>query len=336
MAESKVSIIVPIYNGENYIDNCAKNLKAQEYDNLEFILIDDGSTDDTSKKCDELARKDDRFIVIHKENGGLSSARNAGIEAASGEYVYFYDVDDDIASGLVKDNVELASQNNADVVMFGFWYQNADTGKRKDNILGRGFVGSAREFFDDYLILSVDHEVFNAPWNKLYKRSFLDDNGLRFLTEYPIYEDIIFTSRMLQKAQRIVVNDKMYYTYYVRSQGSLITKYVDGYFDSVTFFYDKAMEYCGLFENNKKQISRLSTLYVRLVTTNLKQISCNEDLDYDTRIKLIRNIIHNDRFRRALKLAKLEARKYFVKFFALTGNAYAVYRMYRFLGSTDR
>ena len=168
---SKVSIIVPIYNGMNYIDNCIANLKAQTYSNLEFVLVDDGSDDGSSDRCDELTRADERFKVIHKENAGPSSARNTGIEAATGDYICFYDVDDDISPSLVEDNIKLATKQDADVLMFSFWYHNLDTGKRSENILGRDFVGNAKEFFDDYLILSIDHEVFNAPWNKLYKRS---------------------------------------------------------------------------------------------------------------------------------------------------------------------
>lgn len=335
LSESKVSIIVPIYNGENYIDNCVSSLKKQTYSNLEFVIVDDGSTDKSAQLCDELTKGDDRFKVIHKPNGGLSSARNEGIRASSGEYVYFYDVDDDIIPSLVEDNVKLAIEHNADVVMFSFWYHNLDTGEHKDNILGRSFVGSEEEFFRDYLQLAVQHEVFNAPWNKLYRRSFLEDNKLEFLPEYPIYEDIIFAVRMLKKAEKIVVNDNMYYVYNVRSSGTLISKYVDGYFDSVTYFYENALDYCKLHPDNSQQISTLSSLYVRLVTTNLKQISNNDSLDFETKMRLIKNICCNDRFRSALKLAKLEPRKLFVKVFALTGNAYAVYRMYRFLKRHD-
>ncbi len=331
MVDSKVSIIVPIYNGIDYIDNCITNLKAQTYSNLEFVLVDDGSDDGSSDRCDELTRTDDRFKVIHKVNAGPSSARNTGIEASTGDYICFYDVDDDISPSLVEDNIKLATKQDADVLMFSFWYHNLDTGKRSENILGRDFVGNAKEFFDDYLILSIDHEVFNAPWNKLYKRSFLLNNRLLFSPEYTVYEDAIFNTMVLEKANKIVVNDNMYYVYYVRKTGSLITKYVDSYFDAVTFLYDKTLEYCGLHEDNKEQISRFSSLYVKLVSTNLKQISNNESIDRTTRIGLIRKICHNDKFRSALKLAKLGPRKMFVKAFALTGNAFAVYGMYRFL-----
>lgn len=328
----KVTIVVPIYNADRYLDNCIKNLKAQTYENLEIILVDDGSTDDSGKKCDDFARDDDRIRVIHQPNGGPSLARNTGMEKATGDFILFYDADDDIVPNLVEDNVKLAIQNDADVVMFGFWYHNMDTGVRRDNILGRSFVGNADEFFDDYLLLTIDHEVFNAPWNKLYKRSFLEKNGLHFCTEVPIYEDAAFNSIMLQHAEKIVVNDQMYYVYYVRSAGSLITKYVDCYFDSVTYLYDNAMDYCRLHKDNNRQIERFSRLYVKLVATNLKQISCNDSIRYYDKINLISNICKNETFRKALKTAKLEPRRHFVKFFALTGNSLAVYLMYRFLG----
>ena len=143
----KVSIVVPIYNGAKYIDNCIKNLKAQTYDNLEIIFVDDGSTDDSGEKCDECAKGDERFRVLRLPNGGPSSARNAGIEASTGDYIFFYDVDDDIIPSLVEDNLKMAVENDADVLMFGFWYHNVDTGERKDNILGRSFVGDGEQFF---------------------------------------------------------------------------------------------------------------------------------------------------------------------------------------------
>ncbi len=236
MMNPKVSIVVPIYNGEKYIDNCIKNLLSQTYKNFEAILVDDGSTDMTSQMCDDYAKKDGRIKVIHQKNGGLSAARNAGTRKATGEYIVYYDVDDDITSTLLEDNVIKAIQNDADVVMYNFWYYNVDSGEKKDNLIGESFVGDGKEFFYNYLIRALKHEVFNAPWNKLYKLSFLRDNKLEFFEEYPIYEDIIFGTKMIQHADKIVVNDNMYYVYYVRSSGNLLTKYVDGYFASVSQF----------------------------------------------------------------------------------------------------
>ena len=332
MVTPKVSIIVPIYNGEKYIDNCVKNIKAQTYENLEFILVDDGNTDGSGDKCDRYAEEDSRIKVIHQRNQGVSVARNTGTSAASGEYILYYDVDDDILPNTVEDNIKLAIKNDADVVIFGFYYYNVDSNVRTDNILGRGFVGSNKEFFNEFLVRAIDHEILNPPWNKLYKRSFLRDNGITFLPESPIYEDAAFTSLMLQYAKKIVVNDGMYYKYNLRSTGTLITRYVDEYFDSVTKYYDFSMGYCEMYDDNARQIQSFSNVYVSLVTTNLKQISCNENIKFRDKIKLISNICKNPKFRSALHLANISPRRRFVKYFALTKNAVAVYIMYKFLG----
>ncbi|WP_051204841.1 glycosyltransferase [Butyrivibrio sp. VCD2006] len=333
----KVSIIVPVYNGEKYIDRCAKNLLAQTYENLEFIIVDDGSTDKTPEKCDYYASRDPRFVVVHKANGGLSSARNAGTDKATGDYVLYYDVDDDITESLVEDNIKLAESNDADVVMFCFWYFNVDTGEKKDNLVGKDFIGDKKQFFDSFLNTTIDHEVFNAPWNKMYKRSFLIDNSLRFLPEFPIYEDIIFASKMLQYAEKIVVNNNMYYSYYVRSSGSLITKYMDGYFASVTRFYKNAMDYCRMFADNDAQILKFSNLYVTLVNTNLKQISLRKELSFEEKKRTIRAICDEDIFRSAVRISRLERiRKVIIRQLVLTRNAAAIIRMYTFLEHINR
>ncbi len=332
LMDKKVSIIVPIYNGEKYIDRCVANLLAQTYQNVEFILVDDGSTDDTPEKCDYYASTDPRFVVIHKENGGLSSARNAGTDKATGDYLVYYDVDDDISKTLVEDNVKLAAMHDADVVFYCFWYYDADTDNRIDNLLRDGFVGNRDQFFHGVLNETIDHEVFNAPWNKMYKVSFLRDNDLKFLPEYPIYEDIVFASRMLQFADKIVINNKMYYTYYVRSSGSLITKYVDGYFDSVTKFYTNALEYCDQFQDNKDQIFKFSNLYVKLVNTNLKQISLRKELSFGERRRRVNEICCDKTFRKAVRISRLkEPRKVIIRFLVLTKSAGIIVIMYSLL-----
>lgn len=328
----KVSIVVPVYNGEKYIESCVRNLKSQDYDNLEFVLVDDGSSDNTPALCDEVAAGDGRFVVVHQPNGGLSAARNAGTAAATGEYVVYVDVDDDITPNLVSDNIRIALSCGAQVVMFNFWYYDVDSKIKIENLYEGDFAGSAEEFFHKYLCSTIKYEIFNAPWNKLYSMKFLRDNNLKFLPEYPIYEDIIFASRMLQHAEKIAVNSKRYYVYYVRSSGSLITKYVDGYFDSVTCFYDNALKYCEGYEDNESQIRDFSELYVKLVSTNLKQISNKKEMPTNEKLSLIRDICNNSKLRSALKLAKLELRRLFAKYFILTKNVRAIYHMYRFLG----
>ncbi len=329
--DKKVSIIVPIYNGEKYIDNCIKNLQNQTYSNLEFILVDDGSKDGTAKLCDYYAKKDERIKVIHQHNGGLSAARNSGTQEVSGDYLVYVDVDDDIIPTLVEDNVKLAIENDADVVFYNFWYHNLDTNTRIKNKYQDTFIGNNAEFFKKKLNATIDFEIFNAPWNKLYKVEFLRMNKLEFLTEFPIYEDIIFASRMIKVANRIVINPNRYYVYYLRSSGSLLTKFVDGYFDSVTEYYLNAMKYCDLYSENAIQRQRFTNLYIRLVTTNLKQISCRKQLSIKDRLHRISKICHDANFREALCSQGIEKRKQVIKLLVMTGNKLGIFIMYNIL-----
>lgn len=313
--EPKVSIVIPVYNGEKYIDDCMKCMKNQTYQQIEIILVDDGSSDRSGAICDEYAKTDARIRVLHQKNGGLSSARNLGVQNATGKYVLFVDVDDTVESNVVQDNVELAEQHQADVVMFGFWYYDVDKKKLIPNEMEQSFVGNAEEYFHSFLIPTIDHEVFNAPWNKLIRLNLLRERGLQFDTGYPIYEDIIFAPRLFMAADQIVVNRNLYYKYYVRSSGSLITRFYDTCFESVTQFYDNAMEYCGCYEKNEEQIARFQLLYVTHVYTHLKQISSRKELSPQQKNELISKIAENDKFQTALGSIGLKGRKRIIRFF---------------------
>ena len=118
--ENMISVIVPVYNVEKYLDDCIESIVSQSYTNFELILVDDGSPDNCPKKCDGWAKKDKRIKVIHKENGGVSSARNAGIDAASGEFIMFIDSDDTIRQGCFERSVEMITKHDADIYFFGY------------------------------------------------------------------------------------------------------------------------------------------------------------------------------------------------------------------------
>ena len=115
-----VSVIVPIYNVKKYINRGIENLLAQTYENFEIILVDDGSTDGSLEICTEWASKDDRILTLHQKNQGSGSARNSGIEAARGKYIYFFDVDDEIDENLLSYNVEVIEQQKVDMIIFGY------------------------------------------------------------------------------------------------------------------------------------------------------------------------------------------------------------------------
>jgi len=123
-----VSVIIPVYNVENYLNRCVESVINQTYKNLEIILIDDGSTDNSGEICDKLKKKDDRIIVIHKENGGLSSARNAGIDIAKGKYITFIDSDDFVDVSTIDKSIKKMKNNNADILVFNryYYYENGN------------------------------------------------------------------------------------------------------------------------------------------------------------------------------------------------------------------
>ncbi len=332
-----VSIIIPVYNGEKYIDACMECALNQTYKNIEIIAVNDGSKDNSREILDSYAQKDERVKVIHQENKGLSGARNAGIHAASGKYVIFFDVDDTFELTVIEDNIKLAEENQADVVMFCFWYYEVDTKQLKPNAMERLFVGNAKEYFEEYLIPTMDTEVFNAPWNKMIRKELLDSNELYFDTRYPIYEDIIFASNLLNITNKIVVNNQMYYKYFVRSSGSLITRFYETFFNSVTQYYKNAMKYCANYENNEKQKARFAKLYATLTIMHLKQISCRKELSKERKLQLIKRICDDALFRDALRLVRFDVmKKNIMKKMILTKKYRLICVCYQILGKINK
>lgn len=312
--ESTVSVIVPVYNGEKYIDTCMKCLLEQTYSNIEIILVNDGSKDKSGEICDRYAQNNNNVKVVHKSNGGLSSARNAGIEASTGEFLYFYDVDDEITPDLVKDNVELAQKHNADVVLFCFWYYVEDRKELIPNQMKETFIGNAKEFFESGLTEVIEKEIFNAPWNKMVRRSVMEENNIRFNTDYPIYEDVIFASEMFPRVSKVVVNKEMYYKYFVRSSGTLITRYYPNLFDAVSLYYKNIVQYCNKYENHDTQLERFNYLYFRLIAAHLKQVSCHKDLAKKEKYRLLKRICEDQLFRKAIYGIQLKGTKKIIRF----------------------
>ena len=209
----RLSVIVPVYKVEKYIHKCVDSILNQTFTDFELILVDDGSPDNCGKICDEYAEKDSRVRVIHKENGGLSDARNHGIDAAQGEILGFVDSDDDIYLDMYKSMIEYMDTNNLDVVC-------ADTyviknGKRKFKpCYAEDKIFNA----PDGVVAILDGTLDNAAWNKIYKRDVIGD------VRYPkgrIYEDVATTYRFVYAAQRVGYMCKPFYNYYKR-KGSIV------------------------------------------------------------------------------------------------------------------
>ncbi len=202
-----ISVIVPIYNVEKYLVRCLQSIIKQTYQNLEIILVDDGSTDTSGKLCDKFAEKDSRIIVIHKKNGGLSDARNVGIDKSSGSYLVFVDSDDWIDPDMISILYNVAQKNNSDIIECS--YRNI----YKDHILEETNC-NAEIINGDYVTAlegMLDWRYFKpVAWNKLYKRNVIKD------IRYPVgrlHEDEFTTYKYFYNAKKVSYIDVSKYNY---------------------------------------------------------------------------------------------------------------------------
>lgn len=213
-----ISVIVAIYNIEKYLVRCIDSIMAQTYRNLEILLIDDGSTDESGKICDAYAKQDKRIHVIHRKNGGLSAARNTGIERARGEYIAFVDGDDWLEPQMYESLLKAVIDNNAQLAVCRYRQVYPD-------VIKDGSTGKITVYNEPYKMLLqqlIEDEAYliqHAAWNKLYHRDLLEE--LRF-PEGKWFEDIVFSAKVLSKVTCGVYVDVAGYNYVCVREGSIM------------------------------------------------------------------------------------------------------------------
>ena len=216
---SLISIVVPIYNVEQYLQKCVDSLINQTYKNLEIILVDDGSPDNCPKICDEYAKQDSRIKVIHKENGGLSDARNAGMKIATGEYISFIDSDDWIKSEMVEDMYNRIIEDNSDLVSSGVLWVDEDGVEIRNATVSENCVLNTEQAMTE---LINDGKLKQHVWNKLYKADLIKnipfDKG-------KYHEDVFWSYKVIGEAERISIEKNSYYFYVQRSESIMGEKY---------------------------------------------------------------------------------------------------------------
>lgn len=214
-----VSIIVPIYNVQQYIHRCLDSIINQTYKNIEIILVDDGSPDRCGEICDEISLKDSRIKVIHKINGGLSDARNVGLDNATGDYICFIDSDDYIEYDYIESMLNKAIKYSADLVVSNFKYVYED-GSYKDYIFNYddALIDSKKAM--DILVSNQEYLPLVVAWSKLYSKNLFDD--IRFKKGI-IHEDEEIAHKILDKSANILLTNKVLYNYVQRS-GSIMSE----------------------------------------------------------------------------------------------------------------
>lgn len=198
-----ISVIVPVYNVESYVEECIESIQNQTYMNLEIILVNDGSTDASGDICDQYAAYDERIQVIHKENAGVSAARNTGIESANGDYIGFVDSDDYIAPTMYEDMLKLMAEHDLDIIECTAFRNNGDT-----NIEGCN-DGSLEIFNRDEALKMAMYDCFVAVWSQLYKRRVISD------VRFPVgrkFEDSAVSYLFIANTKRVGhINRCLYY-----------------------------------------------------------------------------------------------------------------------------
>lgn len=211
MAEDLISVIVPVYNAELYLEKCLLSIQNQTYHNLEVILIDDGSSDQSGTICDAFAEKDGRFKVIHQGNAGQASARNAGLRKADGKYIGFVDSDDYIETVMFEEMYHAAQNSGACIVMCGF--------KRFGKIDKEHLPPPDEPDREKAVKMLIEDEIIcSYLWDKLFLRTLFE--GIEF-PERKIYEDIAVMHLLFLKTNKVKMINRVFYHYRVRENSTV-------------------------------------------------------------------------------------------------------------------
>lgn len=307
-----VSIIIPVYNCEAYIDRCICSVLAQTYHQIELILIDDGSKDNSGAICDAWAAKDSRVKVLHQENAGVSAARNAGLDAATGEYIGFVDADDWVEPQMVEQLLEAARSSDADMVLFDPVVHVEATGQTHvDSML----------FFPQSIALSKDQItpeklrfIAGTIWRFLYKKELLQIHKLRFDTRLPLSEDRLFNICALGCSKKVYYLRVPFYHYWINA-ASATSKYrpdmLQIVLDTQALTEEALLRYWG--REYIPIYEKVNVVDGAVLCVN-NAFSPQIRLPFASRYRQVRQVLHNERIQSAMQTHKIKSvRQWMVK-----------------------
>lgn len=251
---NKISVIVPIYNVEKYLENCLQSIINQTYQNLEIILIDDGSTDESGFICNKYAQKDSRILVKHIRNAGQANARNIGLDMATGDYISFVDSDDWLEKNMLAELLTLCLDNDAQVSSCG--YQKITKNSLSETSSEECYI-KILSFKDIIKGLLSQNEVRFEVWNKLYDKKLLSD--IRFKSGQ-LHEEVYFNKQVFFNINKMVYTNKKLYNYNANREGSTASSFKSSQlciFDEFKTF-SKELEQMNLLDE-KKIIEAIAT-----------------------------------------------------------------------------
>ena len=283
----KYSVIIPVYNVEKYIDRCLKSIISQNYDDLEIIVIDNGSTDSSGSICDTYAIEYSNISVYHIENHGVGSARNFGLSKARGEFIYFVDSDDYLVGNLFADFADKLV-SDLDLVVFSYYNSfEEDLTEKSRTEKSLPFKGS----YDKDGFINIFKELFLSDmlytvWNKIYRREFLLENNLSF-EQYELGEDVRFNLDVYRNVNKIYLSQDSYYVYVIGRNGSAMSGYNP---KRLQYQLQELKLVDNLLEDWHLDNSNLdNTVKARILMSNIYNIT-KQKLPVNKKVKLVKEI----------------------------------------------
>jgi glycosyltransferase involved in cell wall biosynthesis len=285
-----VSIIVPVYKVEKYLPRCLDSILAQTFIDFECILVDDGSPDNCPAICNEYAKKDSRINIIHKENGGQSDARNAGIEIAKGNYISFIDSDDFVTQNYLEYLYGLITKQDADISCCNYLPIRKDGIIIKSkNSLTKNKVYNKENFKEMFSVILYEENtvVYDSVWAKLYKKKLFAD--IRF-PNGKLFEDVRIIPQLLQKAEKIIFGKEKHYFYQIHQNSTTFQKFSEKNYD----FINAIEEMCQFIENNYNGLEKACTRrFTSAIIRVLRQMIEAKDFDKKEANSLRKKILQN-------------------------------------------
>ncbi len=270
-----ISIIIPVYNAEKYLEECVGSIvRSEVFNELEVVLVNDGSVDRSALICDRFGSEHENIKVLHKENGGVSKARNAGIETATGEYLTFCDADDYYLNDVFKNILSVLKNNNADLLFYDFLYEQIDCTNRISYPFEKRTVFANIPLIFEYML---GNESLNSSWNKVFKRSVIVDNDISFNQGQRYGEDRDFVLAFLTKAKTsYYLPEEGYFYRYVKT--GAVHKARTDYFDNIYQELLFKKEISKSFDIDKKIIEKV--LYGRTTDSIISAVFASSENRY--------------------------------------------------------
>ena len=292
----KVSVIIPIYNGEKKLRRCLTSVRTQNYNNIEVLLINDGSTDKSSEICHEFSNQDERFIVVDKKNEGVSASRNKGIEMASGEMIQFVDCDDYVEKTYLMELVDKMLSDGSDMVISGY---TRHKNEKESNRRPKSETIKINELTTFFWKL-YNNWFINTPWNKLYKKELIQSG---YPLELNLGEDLIFNLDYIKNCNQISVIASCGYHYCIEDGNSLALQFRKDKFENSCYLHNKIVEFAKEVLKIENELEIEDKSFIKQIRFAMKGISKADNFSKAEKIKSIGEWCERNDVRKAYKLA---------------------------------